>query len=223
MLGAKIGALFGSRSVFRATVALFGAATMTLSPSANMMIAAQGIAGFAAAALVPTLVVLIATNYKGRYQSQALGWLAAEAMAGVLAFLVAGSLSAWIGWRYSCARLVVLAGGFLALSRELKPVASESDMRIEGVGTVLAPLAVITWGLLLARPAAPVGLLGLSPAPLKIVVGTALGQAFFAWSNKPQAAQKTPLLAWNCLRRHSRGQWCSRCSSSSHSDRRLAV
>jgi MFS family permease len=103
MLGAKIGALFGSRLVFQAMVVLFGAAMviMTLSPSATMMIVAQGIAGAAAAALIPTLVVLIATNYKGRQQAQALGWLgAAEAMGGVFAFLVAGFLGTWIGWRY---------------------------------------------------------------------------------------------------------------------------
>ena len=77
MLGAKIGALFGSRFVFQAMVVLFGAAIviMTLSPSATMMIVAQGIAGAAAAALIPTLVVLIATNYKGKQQAQPLGWL----------------------------------------------------------------------------------------------------------------------------------------------------
>ena len=46
MLGAKMGALFGSRLVFQAMVVLFGAAMviMTLSPSATMMIVAQGIA-----------------------------------------------------------------------------------------------------------------------------------------------------------------------------------
>jgi MFS family permease len=64
MLGAKIGALFDSRTVFQAMVVLFGAAmiVMTLSPSATMMIVAQGVAGAAAAALVPTLVVLIAAR-----------------------------------------------------------------------------------------------------------------------------------------------------------------
>src|SRR5215469_7043107 len=93
MLGAKIGALCGPRPVFKVTVLLFGAAMvlMALSSSATMMIVAQGVAGAAGAALVPTLVVLIAANYRGRRQTQALGWLgASEAMGGVLAFLVAG-------------------------------------------------------------------------------------------------------------------------------------
>lgn len=103
MLGAKIAALFGARSVFQATVVLFGGALtiMALSPNTTMMIMAQAVAGGAAAALIPTLVVLIAANYRGRQQAQALGWLgASEAMGGVVAFLVAGSLGSWIGWRY---------------------------------------------------------------------------------------------------------------------------
>ena len=208
MLGAKMGALFGSRLVFQAMVVLFGAAMviMTLSPSATMMIVAQGIAGAAAAALIPTLVVLIATNYKGRQQAQALGWLgAAEAMGGVLAFLVAGFLGTWIGWRYPFGLLVVLAACVFVLSKQLKPVESQPGLRIDGVGMVLAALAIILisvgfnninkWGLLLARPAAPFSLLGLSPALAMIVVGIVLGQAFFAWSKKREAPQKTPLIA----------------------------
>ena len=208
MLGAKMAALFGSRLVFQAMVVLFGAAMviMTLSPSATMMIVAQGIAGAAAAALIPTLVVLIATNYKGRQQAQALGWLgAAEAMGGVLAFLVAGFLGTWVGWRYPFGLLVVLAACVFVLSKQLKPVESQPGLRIDGVGMLLAALAIILisvgfnninkWGLLLARPAAPFSLLGLSPALAMIVVGIVLGQAFFAWSKKRQPPQKTPLIA----------------------------
>ena len=207
-LGAKIGARLGSRRVFQAMVLLFGAAMliMTVSPSATMMIVAQGIAGAAAAALVPTLVVLIATNYIGRQQAQALGWLgAAEAMAGVLAFLVAGSLGTWIGWRYPFGLLVILAACVFILSKQLKPVASEPDLRIDGVGMVLAATAIIlisvgfanisSWGLLLARPAALFSLFGLSPAPVMIIVGIVLGQAFFAWSKRRMSARKMPLLA----------------------------
>ena len=52
MLGAKIGALWGPRPVFQAAVLLFGVAMFItmLSPNATMMIAAQGLAGMAAAA-----------------------------------------------------------------------------------------------------------------------------------------------------------------------------
>jgi MFS family permease len=133
MLGAKLGALWGPRLVFKATPLVFGAAMvmMTLSPSATIMIVAQGIAGAAAAALVPTLVVLIAANCQGRQQAQTLGWLgASEAMGGVLAFLVAGFLGTWIGWRYPFGLLGVLAACVFLLSKQLNPVESQCDLRI---------------------------------------------------------------------------------------------
>jgi MFS family permease len=208
MLGAKIGALWGSRLVFRTTVLLFGGAMiiMTLSPTATMMIMAQGVAGAAAAALVPTLVVLIAANYQGRQQAQALGWLgASEAMGGVLAFLVAGFLGTWIGWRYPFGLIAAVAVCVFLLSKQLNPVESRSDLRIDAVGVILGALSIILisvgfdstnrWGLLLASPTAPFALFDLSPAPVMIILGIMLGQAFFTWSKKRRAGRKTPLIA----------------------------
>ena len=92
--GQQNGRAFGTRRLFQATVVFHGLAmlTMALSHSAAVMIVAQGMAGVAAAAMAPALVVMIAANYEGRQQAQALGLLGgAAAMAGVLAFVVAGS------------------------------------------------------------------------------------------------------------------------------------
>ncbi|MBV9686286.1 MAG: MFS transporter, partial [Alphaproteobacteria bacterium] len=207
MVGAKMAARYGARLVFQATAGLFGGAMMimALSPSATLMIAAQAVAGAASAALVPTLVVLIAANYHGRQQTQALGWLgASEAMGGVVAFLVAGSLGTWIGWRYPFALLAVLAAGVFFLGRRLSPVEGQRDLKIDWVGFGLVALAIPlisigfnsinSWGLLLAEPTAPFGILGLSPAPVMIIVGIVLGQAFFGWSRRRRAAQRTPLI-----------------------------
>jgi predicted MFS family arabinose efflux permease len=214
MLGAKIAARYGARLVFQATAGLFGGAMviMALSPSAKLMIVAQAIAGVASAALVPTLVVLIAANYQGRQQAQALGWLgASEAMGGVVAFLVAGSLGTWIGWRYPFALLAVLGAGVLFLGRQLNPVEGQRDLKIDWVGFGLVALSIPLisigfnsingWGLLLAAPAAPFGVLGLSPAPVMIVIGIVLGQAFFVWSRRRRAAQRTPLIDLQVLAR----------------------
>jgi len=51
------------------------------------------------------------------------------------------------------------------------------------------------WGLVMATPNAPFNLVGLSPAPILIVMGVVLGQAFLMWTHKRQEAGKTPLLA----------------------------
>lgn len=67
MAGAKLGQRVGWIIVFRIVVATFGASAvmMTLSPSVAWVIAAQALAGASAAIIVPSLVALIAENYRG--------------------------------------------------------------------------------------------------------------------------------------------------------------
>lgn len=212
MLGSKLGKLLGARLVFQISAVAFGIAMamMALSTDADAMNTAQAIAGVAAAALVPTLVVLIAANYQGRQQEQALGVLAsAPAIASGLAFIVAGALSTVLSWRYSFGMLLFVAIAVLILSFRLKPVPRTSGVRIDLVGVVLSAAAVAlvligfnninTWGLLLAKPDAPFNVLGLSPVPLLIAVGIVLGQGFFTWSYRRVADGKTPLLAMEVL------------------------
>ena len=68
MLGAKLNQRYGALRVFRAAVLLFGASQvlMTFSPNAALMITAQALCGAAGAVIVPSLVALIAENYKGQ-------------------------------------------------------------------------------------------------------------------------------------------------------------
>jgi len=208
MLGAKLNQRFGALWVFRAVVALFGAAQvlMTFSPTANLMLTAQLLCGLAGAALVPSLVALIAENYHGVQQATALGALgSARAAAGVAAFVIGGVLGTFIGWRPAFGILIVLSAVVFLLSFRLKPDHGRRDIRIDGIGVVLAAAAIILitfgvnnlnrWGLGVARPGAPFDIFGLSPALPMIVVGIALGQAFLSWTRRRQATGKTPLLA----------------------------
>ncbi len=208
MLGAKLNQRFGALYVFRTVVLLFGAAQglMTFSPNATLMIAAQGLCGAAGAALVPSLVALIAENYKGTQQATAVGALgSARAGAGVAAFLIGGFLGTFIGWRPAFGILIALAAIVFFLSFRLKPDKGRPEVQIDFVGVILAASAIILisfgfnnlnrWGLALARPAAPFNLLGASPAPIMILIGIMLGQAFVMWTRARQAAGKTPLLA----------------------------
>jgi MFS family permease len=178
---------------------------MVLSPTAQIMLAAQALAGMGAAGLVPTLVVLIANHYRGRQQAEAVGWLgSARAIAGVLAFVLVGFL-AMINWRLAFALLIVHAVAILFLSRKLKPSEPNPSVKIDVIGVILAASGIIlitfgfnnvrNWGLLLARPAAPADLLGVSPAPIMILVGVVIMTAFFVWTHRRAANNKTPLLA----------------------------
>ena len=208
MLGAKLNQRFGATRVFRVVVVLFGVAMllMTLSPTANVMIAAQGLAGAAGAALVPSLVALIANNYSGRQQATAIGALgSARAGAGVSAFLLGGFLGTFVGWRPAFGLLVALSAVVFFLSFRLKKDEPRPEVKIDAVGVVFAAAAIVLisfgfnnlnrWGLGLARPGAPFDLMGLSPAPVMIVVGIVLGQIFFVWTRRRQQAGATPLLA----------------------------
>jgi MFS family permease len=212
ILGAKLGKLIGSRLAFQIGVIFHGLAMlgMAVSTSDTMMTQMQAIAGLAAAILVPSLVVLIANHYKGAQQSQSLGLLgAAQAIAGVLAFLVIGVVGTLLSWRYGFALIVFIAILVLLLSFKLKPVKRSPEVKIDWIGALLAASSIILislgfnnlkdWGILLATPDAPVSPLGMSPSLWMIVVGIVLGQGFFAWSRKRVEKKKTPLLALEVL------------------------
>jgi MFS family permease len=194
LLGAKVGSRFGTRGVFQIAVAIHGAAMLAvaLSVSPAMLFIAQASSGAVIALIAPALTVFIATNYHGAQQARAIGFLAAAIpAAGVLALLLAGWFANTIGWRWSFVLMVALAVVNLLLSFRLKRVPAQPGLTIDWTGAILAAIGIIllsfgfsglaTWGLWLATPQAPFDVLGLSPAPLLIIAGLIVGQAFFAW------------------------------------------
>jgi MFS family permease len=208
MLGAKLCQRYGPLLVFRVVTLLFGAAMvlMTFSVNAAMLFSAQAMAGAAGAALVPSLVALIAENYRGQQQATALGALgSARAGAGVAAFVVGGVLGTFVGWRPAFGILIVLSVIVFLLSFRLKGQSARSDVQIDVVGVLFSAVAIVLislginnlngWGVGLAQAGAPFSIGGLSPAPVMIVIGIVLAQAFLVWTRKRQAAKKTPLLA----------------------------
>ncbi|MBM5571621.1 MFS transporter [Deefgea chitinilytica] len=219
MLGAKLGQMFGSLKVFRAaTLALMiGVSIVTFSPSALWLILGQLICGLAAAVIVPTLVVLIANNYRGKQQAAALGMLGSvQAAATVTAFFMAGIIGDLFGWRYAFGLVIPFTAAVLVMSGKLKPIPPLPGTRIDFVGVLYAATAIILlsfgfnnlnrWGLLTAGPNAPFDIFGLSPAVLMIVVGLIGLQLFLAWTQKREAAKLTPLLSLEVLEsRQERG------------------
>ena len=87
---------------------------------------------------MPTLVVLIANHYRGEQQAKALGWLgSARAMAGVLAFLIIGTLERLVSWRVAFGLLIVHAAAILLLSFKLKPSSRRPEVKIDVFGVLL--------------------------------------------------------------------------------------
>lgn len=208
ILGAKLGKIIGERLVFQFSALAHGAAMalMAFAPTIAMVNIAQSIAGLAAALLVPTLVVLIAANYHGRQQEQALGILAgAPAISGALAFFIAGALATALSWRISFGLLAVISVVVLVLSFRLPPVKRQRDIQIDFVGAIMAAIAISfiilgfnninNWGLFFASDNAPFDILGISPAPILMILGLVVGQGFLAWLHQRNAQGKSPLLA----------------------------
>jgi predicted MFS family arabinose efflux permease len=208
LVGANIGRKYGERLVFQITAVIHGISMliMSLSQSALMMNLAQALAGLAAAALVPTLVVMIAANYRNpNQQAKALGALAgAPALSGAMAFLIAGFLGTFVSWRVSFVLLTVLSIVAFFLSFKLKDIPGDKNTVIDTTGAVLAAISIIlisfgannlnAWGLLMAKNSAPFDLFGLSPAFFMIVIGFFMGQLFFAWIKLRAQAGQPPLL-----------------------------
>ncbi|MCB0239168.1 MAG: MFS transporter, partial [Anaerolineae bacterium] len=122
---------------------------------------------------------------------------------------VAGFIATLLSWRVSFGLITVISVAVFIISFRLKPIPRTPGIRIDLVGVVLSALAIAcilfgfnnlnTWGLVLAKAAAPISLFGLSPAPFLIALGIVFGQAFFVWSEKRVATKKTPLLAMEVL------------------------
>lgn len=213
MTGAKLGQRIGWVLIFRCVIALFGVSSliMILSPSIGWAIAGQVLAGASAAIIVPSLVALIAENYRGAQQATAVGSLgSARAISGVAAFLIGGTLGTFVGWRPVFMVTLAFAVLVFILSFKLRSDRGDRSVKIDLVASVLIGSAIVLltlgfnnlngWGILFAEPSAPFSVLGVSPAPVFVVLGIVLGQLFFMWTARRTRLGKVPLVDLSVLR-----------------------
>lgn len=212
MTGAKLGQRVGWVLIFRVVIALFAASSvlMLVAPSIGWAIAGQAVAGAAAAIIVPSIVALIAENYRGAQQATAIGAIgSARAISGVTAFLIGGTLGTLVGWRPMFFIVLGIAVLVFAFSFTLRGDRGDAGIRIDLVASFLIGAAIVLltlgfnnlngWGAIEATDAAPFDILGLSPAPLFIVAGVVLGQAFFLWTRRRIAEGRVPLIDLSVL------------------------
>ncbi|MGH3584952.1 MAG: MFS transporter [Pseudonocardia sp.] len=208
MLGAKLGQRIGWVVIFRVVVAVFAVSAlfMIFAPAVGWVILAQALAGASAAIIVPSLVALIAENYHGSQQATAIGSLgSARALAGVSAFLIGGTLATFVGWRTVFVIVLALALAVFVLSFRLRSDRGNPTVKIDIVAAVLIGGAVVlltlgvnnlnSWGLLRAGSGAPFAIVGMSPAPVLILLGVVLAQLFFLWTRRRTDAGQVPLVS----------------------------
>ncbi|WP_281858687.1 MFS transporter [Salana multivorans] len=214
MTGAKLGQRVGWVLIFRVVLVVFAASSllMVFARSIGWAIAGQALAGSAAAIIVPALVALIAENYRGGQQATAVGSLgSARAFSGMSAFLIGGTLGTLVGWRPIFLITLGLAVVVFVLSFKLRSDRGNPDITIDVVASMLIGAAIVLltlgfnnlngWGILLAEPGAPFSIAGVSPAPVLVVVGIVLGQAFFLWTRRRTRQGRVPLVDLSVLRR----------------------
>lgn len=176
-----------------------------VTPTVGFVIGGQLLAGASAAIIVPALVALIAENYHGPQQATAIGSLgSARAISGVSAFLIGGTLGTLIGWRPVFVVVLAIAAAVFLLSFRLRGDHGNPEVRIDLVGAVLIGVAIVAltmgfnnlngWGLVTATDTAPFAILGLSPAPVLVVLGIVFIQLFWAWTRARTTAGRPTLV-----------------------------
>ena len=213
LLGAKLGAKLGMRRAFQIGVfiPMLVAITIALTQSGTMLFVAQALQGASIALAVPALTVMIASNYRGAQQAQAIGFLAsAIPLAQVVSLLIAGWFASNAGWRWSFVLLAGIGALNFGLSWLLVPVPKQPEIEIDWTGAALSSTGVImlsigfsflnSWGLFEASENAPFNISGMSPVPIFLVGGAVFLQAFFRWTRKRMDAGEPVLFNLDVLK-----------------------
>lgn len=101
LVGGAAGDRFGQRRVFAAGISVFAlaSAACAFAPKVEVLIAARGIQGLAAAFMVPGSLALIAIHYPPAERGRAVGlWAAASGITAAMGPIVGGALIDWGSW-----------------------------------------------------------------------------------------------------------------------------
>ena len=213
LLGARLAARMGVRKALQ--IGLVGptvaAIVISVTNAGWSLFAVQALSGATIALVAPSLTVIIASNYQGKQQAQAIGFLAsAIPLAQVVSLLIAGAFASSIGWRWSFVLLSGIGICNLVLSLKLAPIAPRPDVVIDWTGAALSSIGIImlsagfsflnAWGFVTADKNAPFNIAGLSPVIFLLIGGIVLVHAFFRWTRRRMDQGKPPLFSLDVLR-----------------------
>jgi EmrB/QacA subfamily drug resistance transporter len=208
LTGGKIGDIIGRRRAFVIGICIYatGSALTAASWSVpSLMFGWSILEGIGAALVLPALVALTASTYKGGERAIAYGILGGVAGAGIaVGPILGGWATTEASWRFVFVGEVVVAVGILAGSRMIREPAREGTKpRLDWVGGILSAsglalmvfgvLQASNWGWLLPR-SSPVEPFGLSLTPFVIAAGAVVLAAFRAWERRREAGGRDPLV-----------------------------
>lgn len=200
LTGAALGDRYGRKRVFALGVLGFtlASAAAALSPSVGVLIAARGVQGAAAAAVMPITLTLISEAFPVEQRGAAIGlWGAITGLAVALGPVVGGAIVGgiswhWIFWLNVPIGLVLIP---LAASRLTESHGPRSQLDIVGLLLAAAGFFGITWGLVRANA---IGW-GSGETIASLMVGAALVATFLGWERRTP----TPMLSAELFRSRS--------------------
>jgi MFS family permease len=209
MTGGKLGAVLGSRltQIVGLTIYAVATAVTAFAPSVRMLTAGQAVAGLGAALLIPNGIAIVMQAYSGRQREIAVAAQAALTGIGLsIGLLVSGTLVSARGWRAPFIALLVMQTVVLFIAANMRlprsgPSITKVDLpsvALSAAGTVIIIGAINQigpWGLLTARPSAPISFFGTSPALVMLVAGGLILSIFVTRQRRLRLENSTPLLA----------------------------
>ena len=213
LTGGKLGDLYGRRRAFTVGLVIYAIGSGLTAASwsvPSLMFGWSILEGIGAALVLPALVALVASNYRGGDRAIAYGVLGGVAGAGIA---VGPILGGWVTtdftWRLVFVGEVVVAIGILIGTRWIREGAAEGARAgLDWVGSVLSAsgLALVVFGVLQAsnwgwlRPLnSPIEPFGFSLTPFVIAGGIAVLAGFRAWERRREAGQLAPLFHFRLL------------------------
>ncbi|KUO22242.1 MFS transporter [Streptomyces dysideae] len=152
VLGGRLGDLFGRRRLFLGGMAAFGLTSLAcgLAPSAWTLVAARVAQGAASAAMLPQVLATIQAATSGPRRAKAMGLYGATAGLSMVAGQILGGVLvaadvAGTGWRsVFLVNVPVVLVGLLLAARAVPETRSQSPEPVDGPGTVLLGLSLLT-------------------------------------------------------------------------------
>ena len=209
LTGGKLGDLWGRRRAFAIGLVIYGAGSALTAASwsvPSLMLGWSVLEGIGAALVLPALVALVASTYRGSDRAIAYGVLGGVAGAGIaVGPILGGWATTELSWRVVFVGEVVVAIGIMIGTLRLirEPAREGKAPALDWVGSVLSAggLALIVLGVLqasnwgwLAPRDSPIEPFGFSLTPFVVGAGAFVLAGFAAWERRRERVGQAPLV-----------------------------
>jgi MFS family permease len=214
LTGGKLGDMLGRRRAFAIGLCIYGTGSALTAASWSVPSLTFGwsiLEGIGAALVMPAMVALVASNFRGQDRALAYGVLGGVAGAGIaVGPILGGWATTELSWRVVFAGEVVVALGILFGTRLLREPEREGPVpHLDWVGgtlsalglglIVLGVLQASNWGWLLPKGGSPVQPFGLALTPFVIAAGGLVLAAFGRWEARRERRGEDPLVHLSLL------------------------